>query len=33
VPIAATFPLDQVAAAYERFAAGAKFGKIVLLVS
>jgi NADPH2:quinone reductase len=33
VPIAATFPLDQVAAAYERFAAGAKLGKIVLLVS
>jgi NADPH2:quinone reductase len=32
VPIAATFPLDQVAAAYERFAAGAKLGKIVLLV-
>ena len=33
VPIAATFPLDQVAAAYERFAAGAKLGKIILLVS
>jgi len=33
VPIAATFPLDQVAAAYERFASGAKLGKIVLLVS
>jgi NADPH2:quinone reductase len=33
VPIAATFPLDQVAAAYERFAAGAKLGKIILRVS
>ena len=33
VPIAATFPLDRVAAAYERFASGAKLGKIVLLVS
>jgi NADPH:quinone reductase len=31
VPIAATFPLNQVEAAYERFAAGGKFGKIVLL--
>jgi putative PIG3 family NAD(P)H quinone oxidoreductase len=31
VPIAATFPLEQVAAAYERFAAGRKVGKIVLL--
>ena len=31
VPIAATFRLDQVAEAYERFAAGGKFGKIVLL--
>lgn len=30
VPIAATFPLDEVAAAYERFAAGEKLGKIVL---
>jgi putative PIG3 family NAD(P)H quinone oxidoreductase len=30
VPIAATYPLDEVAAAYERFAAGGKFGKIVL---
>ncbi len=30
VPVAATFPLDEVAAAYERFAAGAKLGKIVL---
>ncbi len=30
VPIAATFPLDEAAAAYERFAAGGKLGKIVL---
>jgi NADPH:quinone reductase len=30
VPIAATFPLDRVAEAYERFAAGGKLGKIVL---
>jgi NADPH2:quinone reductase len=30
VPIAATFPLDEAAEAYERFAAGAKLGKIVL---
>lgn len=30
VPVAATFPLDEVTAAYERFAAGAKFGKVVL---
>lgn len=32
VPVAAAFPLDQVAAAYERFRAGAKFGKIVLVL-
>jgi NADPH2:quinone reductase len=32
VPIAATFPLEQVAAAYERFAAGGKLGKIVLVM-
>jgi NADPH:quinone reductase len=31
VPIAATYPLDEVEAAYERFAAGGKLGKIVLL--
>lgn len=31
VPVAATFPLDDVAAAYERFVAGGKLGKIVLL--
>jgi NADPH2:quinone reductase len=30
VPVAATFPLDDVAAAYERFTAGGKLGKIVL---
>jgi putative PIG3 family NAD(P)H quinone oxidoreductase len=30
VPIAATFPLEQAAAAYERFAGGGKLGKIVL---
>lgn len=31
VPVAATFPLAEAAAAYERFAAGGKLGKIVLL--
>jgi NADPH2:quinone reductase len=31
VPVAATYPLDQVADAYDRFAAGGKLGKIVLL--
>jgi NADPH:quinone reductase len=31
VPIAETFPLDEVAEAYERFQAGGKLGKIVLL--
>ncbi len=30
VPIAETFPLDRAAAAYDRFAAGGKLGKIVL---
>jgi putative PIG3 family NAD(P)H quinone oxidoreductase len=30
VPIAATFPLEEAAAAYERFAEGGKLGKIVL---
>ena len=30
VPVAATFPLDDVAAAYDRFKAGGKLGKIVL---
>jgi putative PIG3 family NAD(P)H quinone oxidoreductase len=32
VPIAATFPLEEAAAAYERFAAGGKLGKIVLTI-
>jgi putative PIG3 family NAD(P)H quinone oxidoreductase len=32
VPIAATYPLDQVAEAYERFVAGGKLGKIVLVI-
>jgi NADPH:quinone reductase-like Zn-dependent oxidoreductase len=31
VPIAATFPLADAASAYERFAAGGKLGKIVLV--
>ncbi len=31
VPIVQTFPLDEVSAAYERFAAGGKFGKIVVI--
>jgi putative PIG3 family NAD(P)H quinone oxidoreductase len=31
LPIAATFPLEEAAAAYERFAAGGKLGKIVLM--
>ena len=30
VPVAATYPLDEVAEAYERFTAGGKLGKIVL---
>jgi hypothetical protein len=29
--VAATFPMAEAAAAYERFAAGAKVGKIVLM--
>ncbi|HTE84142.1 MAG TPA: zinc-binding dehydrogenase, partial [Dehalococcoidia bacterium] len=32
VPLAATLPIEQAEAAYERFAAGSKFGKIVLTV-
>jgi NADPH:quinone reductase-like Zn-dependent oxidoreductase len=32
VPIAATFGLEQAAAAYERFAAGGKLGKIILTI-
>ncbi|HEX8085687.1 MAG TPA: NAD(P)H-quinone oxidoreductase [Solirubrobacteraceae bacterium] len=31
VPVAGTFPLDEAAAAYERFTAGGKLGKIVIL--
>ena len=31
VPIAATFPMSDAAAAYDRFATGGKLGKIVLL--
>ena len=31
VPVADTFPLAEAAAAYERFAGGSKFGKVVLL--
>ena len=31
VPIAATFPLEQAEAAYERFTAGGKLGKIILV--
>ena len=30
VPVAATYPLDAVGEAYERFTAGGKLGKIVL---
>ncbi len=30
VPVAAGFPLDEVVAAYDRFAAGAKLGKVVV---
>jgi NADPH:quinone reductase len=33
VPIAATYPLDAVADAYERFTAGGKLGKVVLLMT
>ena len=32
VPVSETFPLDQVAAGYERFEAGGKLGKIVVLL-
>jgi len=31
IPVAATYPLAEAPAAYERFAAGGKLGKIVLL--
>jgi NADPH2:quinone reductase len=30
VPVCATYPLDRAADAYERFKAGAKFGKVIL---
>jgi NADPH:quinone reductase len=33
VPIAATFPLEKVDEAYERFTSGSKFGKVVLLMT
>jgi NADPH:quinone reductase len=33
VPVAATFSLDEVADAYERFSAGGKFGKVVITPS
>jgi NADPH:quinone reductase-like Zn-dependent oxidoreductase len=32
VPVTATYPLDDVVGAYERFKAGGKLGKIVLTV-
>ena len=32
VPVAATFPLDEAVAAYDRFAEGGKLGKVVLTV-
>jgi NADPH:quinone reductase-like Zn-dependent oxidoreductase len=32
VPVEATYPLDAVGEAYERFTAGAKHGKIVLVL-
>jgi NADPH:quinone reductase len=32
VPVAATYPLEDVAEAYERFTAGGKLGKVVLLM-
>jgi NADPH:quinone reductase len=32
VPIAATYPLAEVADAYARFAAGGKLGKVVVVV-
>jgi putative PIG3 family NAD(P)H quinone oxidoreductase len=32
VPVAETFPLEQAASAYDRFAAGGKLGKIVLAI-
>ena len=32
VPVAATYALDEAPAAYERFKAGGKLGKIVLTI-
>jgi putative PIG3 family NAD(P)H quinone oxidoreductase len=32
VPVASTFPLGEAAAAYDRFAAGGKLGKVVLMI-
>jgi NADPH:quinone reductase-like Zn-dependent oxidoreductase len=32
VPVTATFPLDRAADAYERFRAGAKLGKVMLVM-
>jgi D-arabinose 1-dehydrogenase-like Zn-dependent alcohol dehydrogenase len=32
VPVAATYPLDDAEQAYERFTAGGKLGKIVLVM-
>jgi NADPH:quinone reductase-like Zn-dependent oxidoreductase len=32
VPVAETFPLDRAEEAYDRFAAGGKVGKVVLLM-
>ena len=31
IPVAATFPLEQAREAYDRFAAGGKLGKLVLV--
>jgi NADPH:quinone reductase len=33
VPVAATFPLEDAQAAYDRFAAGRKLGKVVLVTA
>jgi NADPH2:quinone reductase len=33
VPVAATFPLEEAQAAYDRFAAGAKLGKVIIEVT
>jgi NADPH:quinone reductase-like Zn-dependent oxidoreductase len=32
VPVAATYPIDQVNEAYDRFTSGGKLGKIVLVM-